>query len=44
MKRNHLLSQPRPILESKILKYIHNKDFGNKFLNYQYLSKKYELL
>ena len=44
MKRNYLLLQNRSILESKILKQIHNKDFGNKFLNYQYLSKKYELL
>ena len=44
MTRNYLLTQNRSVLESKILKHIHNKDFRNKFINYQYLSKKYELL
>ena len=28
MKRNYLLSQPRKILESKILRHIHNLDFA----------------
>ena len=27
IKRNHLLNQPRPILESKIIKHIHNSKF-----------------
>ena len=30
IKRNHLLNQPRPILESKILKHIHNLNFRDK--------------
>ena len=41
MKRNHLLSQPKPVLESKILKYIHNSNFSDKFRKYKFLSKKY---
>ena len=44
MKRNHLLSQNRSVLESKILKHIHNKDFRDKLINYQYLSRKYEII
>ena len=44
MKRNHLLSQPRRVLESKLLKHIHNKDFSEKLRKYFYISKKYELL
>ena len=31
IKQNHLLSQPRLVLESKILKYIHNSNFSDKF-------------
>ena len=30
IKRNHLLNQPRSILESKILKHIHNSNFRDK--------------
>ena len=44
MKRNHLLLQPRSILELRILKHIHNLDFTEKLTKYFYLSKKYELL
>ena len=44
MKRNHLLLQPRSILESKLLKHIHNKDFSEKLTKYYFLSKKYYLL
>ena len=44
IKRNHLLNQPRPILESKILKHIHNSNFRDKLTKYYFLSKKYELL
>ena len=44
IKRNHLLNQLRSILESKILKNIHDLNFRDKFTKYQYLSKKYELL
>ena len=44
MKRNHLLLQPRRILESRILKHIHNKDFSEKLTIYYFLSKKYYLL
>ena len=43
MKRNHLLNQPRSILESKILKQIHNSNFSDKLTKYYFLSKKYEL-
>ena len=42
IKRNHLLSQPRPILESKILKQIHNSCFRDKFTKYKFLSQKYD--
>ena len=44
MKRNHLLLQPRKILESKILKHILNKDFAEKLTKYYFLSKKFYLL
>ena len=43
IKRNHLLSQPRSILESKILKHIHNSKFSDKLTKFFFLSKKYEL-
>ena len=43
IKRNYLLNQPRPILESKILKHIHNSDFRDKLTKYYFLSKIYEL-
>ena len=43
MKRNYLLQQPRSILESKIFKNIHNKNFIDKISKYYFLSKKYEL-
>ena len=42
IKHNHLLNQPRPILESKILKHIHNSNFRDKLTKYYFLSKKYE--
>ena len=41
MKRNYLLQQPRLILESKILKNIHSKNFIDKISKYYFLSKKY---
>ena len=44
MKRYHLLQQPRLILESKILKQIHNKDFTEKLTKYYFISRKYDLL
>ena len=31
IKRYHLLNQPRPVLESKLLKHIHNSYFSDKF-------------
>ena len=40
IKRNHLLNQPRSILESKILKHIHNSNFRDKLTKYFFLSKK----
>ena len=43
-KRNHLLNQPRPILESKIIKHIHNSNFRDKLTKYFFLSKKYDIL
>ena len=39
-KKNHLLNQPRSILESKILKNIHNSNFCEKLTKYFFLSKK----
>ena len=44
IKRNHLLSQPRPILISKILNQLHNRNFGDKLTKYFYLSKKYGII
>ena len=44
MKRNHLLIQNRPILESKILKHIHNSNFRDKLTKYFFLSKKYGII
>ena len=44
IKRNHLLSQPRPVLESKILKHVHNFNFSDKFTKYKFLSKKYGII
>ena len=44
IKRNHLLNQPRPILESKILKQIHNSNFRDKLTKYYFLSKKYGII
>ena len=44
IKRNHLLEQPRTILESKILKHIHNSNFRDKLTKYFFLSKKYDIL
>ena len=43
MKRYHLLSQTRPVLESKILKQIHNSKFIDKLTKYKFLANKYEL-
>ena len=40
IKRNHLLNQPRSILESKVLKHIHNSNFSDKFTKYKFLSTK----
>ena len=44
IKRNHLLTQPRSILESKILKHIHNSNFRDKLTKYFFLSKKYGVI
>ena len=44
IKRNHLLNQPRPTLESKILKHIHNSNFRDKLTKYYFLSKKYGII
>ena len=43
IKRNHLLNQPRPVLESKLLKNIHNSNFRDKLTKYYFLSKKYRI-
>ena len=40
IKRYHLLNQPRPVLESKILKHIPNSNFSDKFTKYKFLSTK----
>ena len=40
IKRYHLLNQSRSVLESKILKHIHNSNFSDKFIKYKFLSKK----
>ena len=44
IKRNHLLNQPRSILESKIIKNIHNSNFRDKVTKYYFLSKKYGII
>ena len=44
MTRRYLLNQPRPVLVSKLLKNISNKNFNDKLTKYYFLSKKYELL
>ena len=44
IKRNHLSNQPRPILESKILKHVHNSNFRDKLTKYFFLSKKYGII
>ena len=44
LKRNHLFNQPRSILESKILKHIHNSNFRDKLSKYFFLSKKYGII
>ena len=44
IKRNHLLTQPRSVLESKIPKHIHNSNFRDKLTKYYFLSKKYGLI
>ena len=44
IKRNHLLNQPRSVLESKILKNVHNSNFRDKLTKYYFLSKKYGLI
>ena len=44
IKRNNLLSQPRPVLESKKLKYIRNSNFSDKFTKYKFLSKKHGII
>ena len=44
IKRYHLLSQPRPVLESKRLKHIHNSNFSDKFIKYKFLSTKYGII
>ena len=44
IKRNHLLNQPRSVLESRILKNIHNKDICDKLTKYYFLSKKYNII
>ena len=44
IKRRHLLSQPRSVLETHILKNIHNKDICDKLTKYYFLSKKYNII
>ena len=44
IKRNHLLLQTRPVLESQILKNIHNFNFSEKFTKYKFLSTKYGII
>ena len=44
IKRNHLLNQPCSILESKIIKHIHNSNFCDKLTKYFFLSKKYGII
>ena len=44
MKRNYLLTQNRSVLESKILKNIHNVCFRDKLTKYYFLSKKYNII
>ena len=44
MKRYHLLNQNRSVLESKLLKHIHNSNFNDKLTKYKFLSQKYNFI
>ena len=44
IKRYHLLNQPRSVLESKILNYLHISNFSDKLTKYKFLSKKYSII
>ena len=44
IKRYHLLNQARSVLESKILKHIHNSNFSDKLIKNKFLSKKYGII
>ena len=44
MTTKHKLSQPRRILESRLLKYIKNKSHDDKISKYHFLSKQYEFI
>ena len=44
MKSRHRLQQPRPVLESKILKHISNLSYTEAVGKYHFLVSKYKLL
>ena len=44
MTPKHRLTQPKSVLDLKLLKYISNLPFNDKFTKYKFLTTKYELL
>ena len=44
MTAKHKMHQPRRILESKLLKHLHNTSFNDKINKYIFLSREYDLI
>ena len=44
MTAKHKMQQPRRILESKLLKHIHNVSYNDKINKYKFLSLEYNLV
>ena len=44
MTGKHKMQQPRRILESKLLKHIHNVSYNDKINKYKFLSREYNLI
>ena len=44
MIAKHKLQQHRRILESKLLKHLHNASYNDKIYKYDFLSRKYDFI
>ena len=44
MTAKHKIHQPRRILESKLLKHLHNTSYNDKINKYKFLSREYDLI